>query len=60
MFTVGLGLFGAALVSFIYKQNAPSVLEGFASVRPCWPCSCASGAASSPRPRTWGADLSEG
>src|SRR5882757_7117229 len=29
MFTVGLGLFGAALVVFIYKQNAPSVLEGF-------------------------------
>ena len=29
MFTVGLGLFGAALVVLIYKQNAPSVLEGF-------------------------------
>src|ERR1700730_7405236 len=29
MFTVGLGLFGAALVVFIYKANAPSVLEGF-------------------------------
>jgi K(+)-stimulated pyrophosphate-energized sodium pump len=29
MFTVGLGLFGAALVVFIYKGNAPVVLEGF-------------------------------
>jgi K(+)-stimulated pyrophosphate-energized sodium pump len=29
MFTVGLGLFGAALVVFIYKANAPNVLEGF-------------------------------
>src|ERR1700678_4829233 len=29
MFTVGLGLFGAALVVFIYKGNAPQVLEGF-------------------------------
>jgi K(+)-stimulated pyrophosphate-energized sodium pump len=30
MFTVGLGLFGAALVMLIYRQNAPNVLEGFA------------------------------
>ncbi|HEY2577885.1 MAG TPA: sodium-translocating pyrophosphatase [Streptosporangiaceae bacterium] len=29
MFTVGLGLFGAALVVFVYKGNAPNVLEGF-------------------------------
>src|SRR6266704_2154033 len=29
MFTVGLGLFGAALVVLIYKQNAAAVLEGF-------------------------------
>jgi K(+)-stimulated pyrophosphate-energized sodium pump len=29
MFTVGLGLFGAAVVVLIYKQNASSVLEGF-------------------------------
>jgi K(+)-stimulated pyrophosphate-energized sodium pump len=29
MFTVGLGLFGAALVVLIYKGNAPDVLEGF-------------------------------
>jgi K(+)-stimulated pyrophosphate-energized sodium pump len=29
MFTVGLGLFGAAVVVFIYKGNAPDVLEGF-------------------------------
>jgi K(+)-stimulated pyrophosphate-energized sodium pump len=29
MCTVGLGLFGAAVVVWIYKQNAPSVLEGF-------------------------------
>ena len=29
MFTVGLGLFGAALVVLIYKENAPDVLEGF-------------------------------
>jgi K(+)-stimulated pyrophosphate-energized sodium pump len=29
MFTVGLGLFGAAMVVLIYKANAPSVLEGF-------------------------------
>src|SRR5579864_697117 len=29
MFTVGLGLFGAALVVLIYKGNAPLVLEGF-------------------------------
>src|SRR6266550_8552886 len=29
MFTVGLGLFGAALVVLIYKSNAPGVLEGF-------------------------------
>ena len=29
MFTVGLGLFGAALVVFVYKANAAEVLEGF-------------------------------
>jgi K(+)-stimulated pyrophosphate-energized sodium pump len=29
MFTVGLGLFGAAIVVLIFKSNAPSVLEGF-------------------------------
>jgi len=29
MFTVGLGLFGAAVVVLIYKENAPNVLEGF-------------------------------
>ncbi|GAA3792009.1 sodium-translocating pyrophosphatase [Sphaerisporangium flaviroseum] len=29
MFTVGLGLLGAAVVVFIYKGDAPSVLEGF-------------------------------
>src|SRR6202167_2994707 len=29
MFTVGLGLFGRALVVFFYKANASSVLEGF-------------------------------
>jgi len=29
MFTVGLGLFGAALVVLIYKGDAPVVLEGF-------------------------------
>ncbi len=29
MFTVGLGLFGAALVVLIYKDQAPKVLEGF-------------------------------
>jgi K(+)-stimulated pyrophosphate-energized sodium pump len=29
MFTVGLGLFGAAVVVLLYKGNAPSVLEGF-------------------------------
>src|SRR5712672_191700 len=29
MFTVGLGLLGAAMVVLIYKANAPSVLEGF-------------------------------
>jgi K(+)-stimulated pyrophosphate-energized sodium pump len=29
MFTVGLGLFGAALVVIIYKGDAPKVLEGF-------------------------------
>jgi K(+)-stimulated pyrophosphate-energized sodium pump len=29
MFTVGLGLFGAAIVVLIYKSNAPDVLEGF-------------------------------
>jgi K(+)-stimulated pyrophosphate-energized sodium pump len=29
MFTVGLGLFGAALVVLIYRGNAPDVLEGF-------------------------------
>jgi len=29
MFTVGLGLFGAALVVFAYRSNAPDVLEGF-------------------------------
>src|SRR5713226_8912581 len=29
MFTVGLGLLGAAAVVLIYKSNAPSVLEGF-------------------------------
>src|SRR5712664_3064512 len=29
MFTVGLGLLGAAAVVLIYKANAPSVLEGF-------------------------------
>jgi K(+)-stimulated pyrophosphate-energized sodium pump len=29
MFTVGLGLFGAAVVVLIYKASAPAVLEGF-------------------------------
>jgi K(+)-stimulated pyrophosphate-energized sodium pump len=29
MFTVGLGLFGAAIVVLIYRSNAPEVLEGF-------------------------------
>jgi K(+)-stimulated pyrophosphate-energized sodium pump len=29
MFTVGLGLFGAAIVVLLYKGNAPDVLEGF-------------------------------
>jgi K(+)-stimulated pyrophosphate-energized sodium pump len=29
MLTVGLGLFGAATVVFIYRENASSVLEGF-------------------------------
>ncbi|HEY6276692.1 MAG TPA: sodium-translocating pyrophosphatase [Streptosporangiaceae bacterium] len=29
MFTVGLGLFGAAIVVLIFKASAPSVLEGF-------------------------------
>src|SRR6266571_3870913 len=29
MFTVGLGLLGAAAVVLIYKSNAPTVLEGF-------------------------------
>src|SRR5215813_7550767 len=29
MFTVGLGLLGAAVVVLLYKQNASSVLEGF-------------------------------
>jgi K(+)-stimulated pyrophosphate-energized sodium pump len=29
MFTVGLGLFGAAIVVLAYRGNAPSVLEGF-------------------------------
>src|SRR6201993_2077702 len=29
MFTVGLGLFGAAVVVLIYRSNAPEVLEGF-------------------------------
>ncbi|HTS97279.1 MAG TPA: sodium-translocating pyrophosphatase [Streptosporangiaceae bacterium] len=29
MFTVGLGLFGAAVVVLIFKANAPDVLEGF-------------------------------
>jgi K(+)-stimulated pyrophosphate-energized sodium pump len=29
MFTVGLGLFGAAVVVLIYKGDAPNVLEGF-------------------------------
>src|SRR6201996_5926721 len=29
MFTVGLGLSGAAIVVLIYRENAPDVLEGF-------------------------------
>jgi K(+)-stimulated pyrophosphate-energized sodium pump len=29
MFTVGLGLFGVAIVVLLYKGNAPDVLEGF-------------------------------
>ncbi|MBG0814014.1 sodium-translocating pyrophosphatase [Planomonospora sp. ID82291] len=29
MFTVGLGLLGAAIVVFVYKGDAPAVLEGF-------------------------------
>jgi K(+)-stimulated pyrophosphate-energized sodium pump len=29
MFTVGLGLLGAAVVVLVYQANAPSVLEGF-------------------------------
>ncbi|MGH3342165.1 MAG: sodium-translocating pyrophosphatase [Carbonactinosporaceae bacterium] len=29
MFTVGLGLFGAAIVVLVYREDAPRVLEGF-------------------------------
>ncbi|HAM23978.1 MAG TPA: sodium-translocating pyrophosphatase [Actinobacteria bacterium] len=29
MFTVGLGLLGAGVVVIVYKENAPTVLEGF-------------------------------
>ena len=29
MFTVGLGLLGASVVVFVYKDQAPTVLEGF-------------------------------
>ena len=32
MFTVGLGLFGAALVVLVYAGEAPKVLEGFGFV----------------------------
>jgi len=53
MFTVGLGLFGAAIVVLIYKENAPTCWRASDLAPPCWPCSCASAAVSSPRPRTW-------
>lgn len=49
--TVGLGLFGAALVVLIFRGDAPTVLEGFGFGAHCWPCSCGSVVASSPRPR---------
>src|SRR4029453_10157718 len=29
MFTVGLGLLGASVVVFVYRGDAPAVLEGF-------------------------------
>ena len=49
MATVGLGLlFGASLVVFIFRGDAPTILEGFGFGQQCSPCSCASAAASSP------------
>ena len=58
MFTVGLGLFGAALVVLIYRgERARTCWRASASARRCWRCSCVSAAASTPRrptsARTW-------
>ena len=59
MFTVGLGLLGAAIVVLIYKATRRASWRASASARPCWRCSCVSAAASTPRPptsaRTWSA-----
>ena len=38
MFTVGLGLFGAAVVVLVYKGEAPKVLEGYIPIFLCPLC----------------------
>src|SRR5712664_284169 len=53
MFTVGLGLFGAALVVLLYKAKAPDVLEGFGFGAALLAMFMRSAAASTPRPPTW-------
>ena len=52
MFTVGLGLLGAAIVVLVYKGEPPRCSRASASARHCWPCSCVLVAVSSPRPLT--------
>ena len=48
MLTDGLGLLGGA-ICLIYMANAPRSCWASASAAPCWPCSCGSAAASTPR-----------
>ena len=54
MFTGGAGAVrGRARGVHLQGQRARTCWRASASARRCWPCSCGSAAASSPRPPTW-------
>ncbi len=53
MFVVGLGLLGATIIVMLFQNTPPPSWSASASAARCWPCSCESGAGSSPRPPTW-------
>jgi hypothetical protein len=52
MLTDGLGLLGGSLIFLYFGERAYEALLGLASAAPCWLCSCAWAAASTPRPPT--------